>query len=364
MYQSFSTHSHTGSIRSVTSNGSILASGGADDRICLYNLAKRIEIDDLYIHDGTVNALEFTPCGSYLISGGSDGKMAFIKTSNWKIDRIFEKAHKGSSVIFLSVHPSGKLALSIGSDLILRTWNLINGRQAYATSLKNKAIGSIIDFVQWSPSGEHFLLSGKDTVEVWSTEQAEVVATKKCDSRVTAVCWISSNDILIGMDNGKILFFNWEDDQKDATQCEIYETRVKAIKYLDGHLVTISSSGELNVWKVILGDSVEIDMICGIEIGCRPICVDVIDLVKAGISRDVKDEKQEDYKKTQVQSQFKTTGSVVVEIDDDDNESPGSKSKKRSNKKGKKRQLEENEIQSGKKRRSVKLSNGFIEEDC
>lgn len=55
MYQSFSTHSHTGSIRSVTSNGKMVASGGADDRICLYDLEKRLEIDDLYIHDGTIN---------------------------------------------------------------------------------------------------------------------------------------------------------------------------------------------------------------------------------------------------------------------------------------------------------------------
>lgn len=363
MYQSFSTHSHTGSIRSVASNGKMVASGGSDDRICLYDLEKRLEIDDLYIHDGTVNSLEFTPCGSYLITGGSDGKMAFIKTSNWKVDKVFEKAHKGSSVNFISVHPSGKLALSIGSDLILRTWNLINGRQAFATSLKNKAIGNIIDFVHWSPSGEHFLISGKDIVEIWSTEQAEVVATKKCEGRPTALSWISNSDILIGMDNGKLLFFNWEDEEEEATLCEIYESRVKAMKYYDGFLVTASSSGELNVWKVIVGDKVEMDMICGIEVGCRLICVDIIDLAKSGLATEVKDEEQEELKKTEIKSQFKTSGSVVVEIDDD---TEVKSSAKKSIKKRLQKESPKNQSAKKKKknRSSVILSNGFVEEDC
>jgi protein MAK11 len=342
----------------------MVASGGADDRICLYDLEKRLEIDDLYIHDGTVTSLEFTPCGSYLITGGSDGKMTFIKTSNWKVDKVFEKAHKGQSVNFISVHPTGKLALSIGSDLILRTWNLINGRQAFATSLKNKAIGNVIDFVHWSPSGEHFLLSGKDIVEIWSTDQAEVVASKKCEARPTSVCWISNSDILVGMENGKLLFFNWEDEQEEATLCEIYESRVKAMKYINGFLVTASSGGELNVWKVIVGEKVEIDMVCGIEVGCRLICLDIIDLAKAGLVNEIKDEQQEELKKTEIKSQFKTAGSVVVEIDDDNDE--GKSSAKKSNKK---RSVEApSKSQSAKKKKknrsSVRLSNGFVEEDC
>lgn len=362
LYQSFSTHSHTASIRSVASNGKFIASGGADDRICLYDLEKRLEVDDLYIHDGTVNALEFTPCGSYLLTGGSDGKMAFLKTSNWKVDKVFEKAHKGSSVNYISVHPSGKLALSIGSDLILRTWNLINGRQAFATSLKNKAIGNSIDFVHWSPSGDYFLLSGKEIVEIWSTEQAEVVATKKCEARPTALCWLSDSDILIGMDNGKLLFFNWEDEQEDATLCEIYESRIKAMKYIDGFLVTASSGGELNVWKVLVGDKVEIDMICGIEVGCRLICIDVIDLAKAGLANEVKDEEQEELKKTQIKSQFKTAGNVVVEIDDDEDEKePSKSSKKRLNELAK---TPESSKKKKRNRSSIKLNNGFVEEDC
>lgn len=45
------------------------------------------------------------------------------------------RGHRGG-VVGLAVHPSGKLALSVGRDGTLRTWNLIKGRKAYITKLK------------------------------------------------------------------------------------------------------------------------------------------------------------------------------------------------------------------------------------
>lgn len=297
--------------------------------------------------------------------------MAFIKTSNWKVDKVFEKAHKGSAVNYISIHPSSKLALSIGADMTLRTWNLINGRQAFATSLKNKSIGNIVDFVAWSTTGEYFAITGKDTVEVWSTDKAEVVATKKCDARPSSLCWISDSDLLVGMDNGKLLFFNWEDETEEATLCDIYETRIKAMKYLDGFLATASSSGELNLWKVTVDEKVEMEMICGIDVGCRLICLDIAQLSQATIEQDVKDEDDEEAKKTQVR-QLKTSGSVTVEIESDDSEDEETKrntsinkgsAKKRKNQPTKPVQTPQNSNKK-KKHQSVRLSNGFVEEDC
>lgn len=363
MYQSFSTHSHTSSIRTVASNGRLVASGGADDRICVYDLEKRREIDDLFIHDGTINTLAFVPDGTYLLSGGADGKISFIKTSNWKVDKVFEKAHKGSAVNFISVHPSGKLALSIGADMILRTWNLINGRQAYATSLKNKSFGSAIEFVVWSISGDYFAITGKDIVEVWSTDKADIVCTKKCEAKPTSLCWLTDSDVLVGMENGKLLFFNWENENEDATLCEIYESRVKAMKYANGYLATASSSGELNLWKVVLEDKVEIDMICGIDVGCRLICLDILEVSKSVLEQEVKDETEEELKKTKVR-QLKTSGTVTVEIDGDnsDDEKVSKKRKIQVQPKSKIKTPSSNKKQQ--KRKSIRLTNGFIEEDA
>lgn len=307
---------------------------------------------------------------SYLISGGADGKILFIKTSNWKVDKVFERAHKGSPVNFISVHPSGKLALSIGGDMTLRTWNLINGRQAFATSLKNKSLGNIIDFVVWSTSGEYFAIAGKNTVEIWSTEHAAVIATKKCDARPTALAWISDSDLLVGMEDGKLLFFNWEDENEEATLCDIYETRIKAMKYVNGFLATASSAGELNLWRIVDGDKVEMEMVCGIDVGCRLICLDIIELTAAGIENEIKDEDEEDTKKTQVRH-LKTSGTVTVELDGIESSEEEGKAAHKTQQSSKKRKSISAAIipirksfNKKQKRHSVRLSNGFVEEDA
>jgi len=44
------------------------------------------------------------------------------------------KGHKGR-VNGLCVHPSGKIAISVGKDKALRLWNLMTGRKASAHKL-------------------------------------------------------------------------------------------------------------------------------------------------------------------------------------------------------------------------------------
>lgn len=44
MHQSFAVHAHIGSIRSVHAIGKYLASGGADNRIYVYDMKKRQEV--------------------------------------------------------------------------------------------------------------------------------------------------------------------------------------------------------------------------------------------------------------------------------------------------------------------------------
>ena len=41
-----------------------------------------------------------------------------------------------SAINSVSVHPSGKLALTVGADKSLHTWNLITGRSAFITNIK------------------------------------------------------------------------------------------------------------------------------------------------------------------------------------------------------------------------------------
>lgn len=54
MEQSFATHSHLASIRSVASNKHYLASSAADDTVCLYDMRTRTENGKLVHHNGMI----------------------------------------------------------------------------------------------------------------------------------------------------------------------------------------------------------------------------------------------------------------------------------------------------------------------
>jgi WD40 repeat protein/tRNA A-37 threonylcarbamoyl transferase component Bud32 len=55
--------------------GQVLATGGADNRVVLWDLSTGMGIHVLFGHQGPVQALAFTPDGHTLVSGGADGKV-------------------------------------------------------------------------------------------------------------------------------------------------------------------------------------------------------------------------------------------------------------------------------------------------
>lgn len=266
-----------------------------------------------------MNTLKFVPDGSHLLSGGQDGKMTIISSKNWKIEKEWEKAHKGS-VNFIALHPTGKLAISMGSDLTLRTWNLINGRQVHVTNLKNrKSLGGVIDFVEWSPSGNHFALIGLRTIEIWSVDSAKMTRTETVVVKPICLAWISDDEIIVGLENGKLFSFNLTDDE--TQEIEAHENRVKSISYINDFLLTVSSAGQMLLWELI-NDRTCLDPRAEINIGCRPICTLIIESEKNGFNSNIQQNVTEQEKllnkdEKKIDNKISSVGSVVVEYEDD-----------------------------------------------
>ncbi|KAK0162997.1 hypothetical protein PV327_006714 [Microctonus hyperodae] len=249
---SFATHSHISSIRSVSSQKHYLASGGADDSIYLYDMRTRVESGKLMHHDGTVNCVAFTPDASHILTCSSDGSIGIVRCGNWQLEKHWTSAHKGSEVNTLAVHPTGKLALSVGADGVLRTWNLIKGRQAYATNLvpRLKLDAKYITVLQWSPEGDKYLMAVNNKLDVYSVETAGICCEVSFDSKIVCVCFINDDLIAIGHEDGRIRIYNVM-EKNMVFEVIGHEKRVKCLQYKDKFLVTASSSGEIKLWKFI-----------------------------------------------------------------------------------------------------------------
>lgn len=235
---------HTASIRCIAARKHYLATGASDDRICVLDLRTNQEIQLLTHHTGTVTQCAFTPDGSHLFSASDDGTLAATKTGSWLTDNVWRTPHSGRAIVALALHPSGKLALTIGKDGTLRTWSLIKGRQCFTTNLRTLcARGETIDEVVWSPQGGRFALIAVDRVLVMAVGSAAVErewlgAGKK---RVTSLCWLDEERLLLGQEGGRVRFVRVaETEEAEPVEVEVHDNRVKSMARLHGHLVTIS----------------------------------------------------------------------------------------------------------------------------
>ncbi|KAK3924056.1 p21-activated protein kinase-interacting protein 1-like [Frankliniella fusca] len=310
LVQTFACHSHRASVRSLAVGGTHLASGSTDETVRLYDIVNQVESGLLTHHDGTVNALAFTENGSHLITAGEDGTIAVIRTGSWFTEKKWVGTHSGSAVTGISVHPSGKLALSIGADNRIVTWNLVKGRKAYVTNVSSRCRhGWGVGDVQWSPSGSYYAVYMSSHAEVYSVEIAGVSHTISCSNRVTSIAFLDDNTILVGEESGEASIHNLEPPsvkgtegkQEEIARFQAHERRVKCAKYLgpveDGsrsalHFVTAGGSGRICLWEL---EESEVTKVCEVGTGCRVTCMTVVDLEK---ELKLKEENEAPSKKT------------------------------------------------------------------
>lgn len=121
---------------------------------------------------------------AYLFSGSDDGTVCVWNTRTWKCEKTL-KAHIGG-VTALSIHPSGKLALTVGKDRALKTWNLIKGRTAYVTNIK-----AVADIVEWSPEGTLYAVGIDNFVNIYEVKSAGIAYKIDFKHRVNTVCFLT-----------------------------------------------------------------------------------------------------------------------------------------------------------------------------
>lgn len=278
-------------------------------------------------HTGTVTSLAFTPDGTHLITASEDGAMSAVRSGSWVVEKIWQRAHKGSAINHLTVHSSGKMALTLGKDLVIRTWNLVKGRQVYATNLNSKpSLGKVCEYVEWSTDGKHFCLTGAKVAEIWSAETASCAKTISCQSKPNCISWIDDCTVIIGMEDGNLMIAGINKDEDVIVKA--YEKRVKAIKFLNGKLVTVCSTGEVTMWSVTSDN--ELEKMCSIEIGCRPICISLIETSDTTDEAELKEEiKVEDKTTEKKEKNFGRSVEIEVEGEEIGFKTP---TKKKSNK--------------------------------
>ena len=277
-YQKFTNHAHNGSVKAVACSSNGLLVSGATDEICsLINLRKSQEIGNLIEHEGAITELEFYK-NKFLFSASEDQTICVWNMSSVNCDKKL-KGHK-QSISSIAVHPTGKLLLSAGRDKTVRTWNLIQGRLAFVTNLKESA-----NLVRWSPNGRNFLLAYNKRLDVYDLKTCGIVNTIEIDAGIGCVRMADGDTILIGKENGELALYNAF--EKLHYTFKAHDRRVKDLCLIPVDLIaadrmpsksfsnlvcTISSDGLLKLWDISLQEGKH-ELLAEHNINCRLNCI-------------------------------------------------------------------------------------------
>ncbi|EKM81619.1 hypothetical protein AGABI1DRAFT_69942, partial [Agaricus bisporus var. burnettii JB137-S8] len=261
----FAFPAHVSCIKAVAASpqgGKWLASGSADEIIKVWDLRRRKEIGGLMHHEGSITHLVF-PSRSHLFSASEDGTLCLFHARDWTVLRTL-KGHKGR-VNSIAVHPSGKVALSVGKDRALRMWDLMRGKGVASTKLGKEG-----ETVRWSVDGKLFVVQSGLTFDIYNTEMA-LLHTVQHPSRLHDVtfCKRVSGDgevLLVAAEDKKLSVYDIPEDSSRPpiiiAQMVGHENRVKAIQTLKIALpvdsgrksttvvTTVSSDGKIRLYDM------------------------------------------------------------------------------------------------------------------
>ena len=125
----------------------------------------------------------------------------------------------------LSIHPSGKLALSTSRDSTLRIWDLIKGRCSY-----HQVLDAIADVVAFSPSGVLYALSVGNKVTIHKIgQEAGLFGELPHPRRVMCVTWADDDILLTGTEAGSIHAWDVPSSVQTLVKVKAHQTRLRGL---------------------------------------------------------------------------------------------------------------------------------------
>ncbi|KAJ9474276.1 Protein MAK11 [Pseudozyma hubeiensis] len=222
----FTFPAHISSIRTVATAGSDskwLATGGTDEIVKVWDLRKRREVGQLTGHEGTITSLTFAS-RTYLLTTSADSNINLYRTRDWALLRTL-KGHIGR-INSAAPHPTGRLALSVGSDRTIRMWDLMRGQAAASTR-----IGIEADLVRWDTTGKRFVVLAYRQAMIFGTDMSKLAEVEE-KKRIGDVCFFRVKDgegrerelFFAGLEDGIVKVFDLDasvvEESKDAKVAE------------------------------------------------------------------------------------------------------------------------------------------------
>jgi hypothetical protein len=155
---------HNGGVRSVAfaPQGSLVASASTDGTVRFWNFDGTTHGQPLRANTDDLWCVSFSPKGDVLVSSGPDGTLQL-----WNADGTRRRTVSGhrNTVYWIAFSPRGDLFASAGGDDTVRLWNADGNPRGSPLHHKDAVFS-----VAFSPAGDLLASSGRDGIRLWNLD--------------------------------------------------------------------------------------------------------------------------------------------------------------------------------------------------
>jgi len=212
---------------------------------------------------GMVVAVDFSPDGKYVVSGGCDNQLSWFliipcdkaTAQVWEAATGKEIANMTHGDLIRSVDfsPDGKYVVSGSDDGTARVWEALTGKEIARTTHDN-----LVESATFSPDGKYVVSAGGDgTARVWETTTGKEVARMKHDNWVNLVAFNPDGKYVVSSSYDGTARV-WEAMTGKYIVSTKHEDWITSLAFSpDGkYVVSGSYDGTAEIWEVMTGKEI------------------------------------------------------------------------------------------------------------
>ena len=97
----------------------------------------------------------------------------------------------------IAVHPSGRVALSVGvTDRSVKLWDLMKGQMA-----SSRLVDTPVTIVLWSPNGECYALVGEKRIDFYDTTNKLLRREEVSDTKILSAVFLTDQLFCVGCED-------------------------------------------------------------------------------------------------------------------------------------------------------------------